>query len=305
VAVDLALLGLFFGIGLAVQRRYPSQALRQRAWTVFWWTVTPTLVLSVFSSVDVDRALVLALVAAILASWLVVGLAYVYARAVAGERDERGALALGAGFPNTGFLGYPLSQLAFGSDGLALMVLYDRLGWLVPSTAVSTVIARLHGGRDADRRQAVRGRLRLVALNPPLLAAATAVALRLAGADVGAFVESLGAAAAEVVGPAGFFLFGLVLPLDPPAHDRPELRKAAGALAIRFAAAPLVLLACGAALGTDIPAAFLLGAAMPCAFHLLVLARVFDVRPQLMRLLVVGSTLPAVVAVAAAAALFR
>ncbi|MGH3090751.1 MAG: hypothetical protein ACRDOG_00240, partial [Gaiellaceae bacterium] len=66
-------------------------------------------------------------------------------------------------------------------------------------------------------------------------------------------------------------------------------RKAAGVFAIRFAAAPLVLLACGAALGADIPAAFVLGAAMPCAFHLLVLARVFDVRPQLVRLLVVGT----------------
>jgi predicted permease len=305
VVADLALLGLFFGIGLAVQRRYPSQALRQRAWTVFWWTVTPTLVFSVFSSVEFDHDLGLALAAAILASWLVVGLGYVYARAVAAERDERGALALGAGFPNTGFLGYPLAQLAFGSDGLALMVLYDRLGWLVPSTAVSTVIARLHGRRDAGKRRTIRGRLRLLAVNPPLLAAGTAVALRLAGADVGAWVEPLGAAAADVVGPAGFFLFGLVLPLEAPAHDRPELRKAAGALAIRFAAAPLVLLACGAALGTDIPAAFLLGSAMPCAFHLLILARVFDVRPQLVRLLVVGSTLPAVVAVTAAAALFR
>jgi predicted permease len=36
---------------------------------------------------------------------------------------------------------------------------------------------------------------------------------------------------------------------------------------------------------------------MPCAFHLLVLARVFDVRPHLMRLLVVGSTVPAVAVV--------
>ena len=96
-----------------------------------------------------------------------------------------------------------------------------------------------------------------------------------------------------------------MLPLEPVAHGAGELRKAGGALAIRFAVAPLVLLACGAALGTDIPSAFVLGAAMPCAFHLLVLARVFDVRPQLVRLLVVASTVPAVVAVVTAAALTR
>ena len=73
-------------------------------------------------------------------------------------------------------------------------------------------------------------------------------------------------------------------------------------LLIRFAFAPLVLLACGAALGVAIPAAFLLAAAMPCAFHLIVLARVFDVRPQLVRLLVVGSTVPAIAAVVAVSA---
>ena len=302
---DVALLVLFLMLGLAVQRRHPSQTLRERAWSAFWWTVTPTLVFSAFSTVDFDRDLTVALGAAILASWLVIGLGYWYARAVAAERDERGALALGAGFPNTGFLGYPLAQLALGNDGLALMVLYDRLGWLVPSTAVSTAIARLHGRRESRTRQTARVRMRVIVVNPPLLAAAAAVALRLGGADAGAWVDPLGAAAAQIVGPAGFFLLGLVLPLEPPAHDRPEFRKAAGVLAIRFAAAPLVLLACGAALGADIPAAFLLGAAMPCAFHLLILARVFDLRPQLVRLLVVGSTVPAVVAVTAAAAFLR
>ncbi|MGH3005159.1 MAG: AEC family transporter [Gaiellaceae bacterium] len=300
--LEIGLLALFFALGLAVQRRHPSERLRERAWTAYWWTVAPTLVFTAFSTIDFDRELGLALAAAVLASWLVIALGYGYARAVAPERDERGALALGAGFPNTGFVGYPLAQLALGNDGLALMVLYDRLGWLVPSTAVSTAIARLHGRREAAENPSARRRLRLILVNPPLLAAVAAVALRLAGADVTAWVEPLGRAAAEIVGPAGFFLLGLVLPLEPPAHDLPELRKAAGVFAIRFAAAPLVLLGCGVALGTEIPTAFLLGAAMPCAFHLLVLARVFDLRPQLVRLLVVGSTVPAVVAVVAASA---
>jgi len=222
---------------------------------------------------------------------------------VASARDERGALVLGAGFPNTGFVGYPLAQLALGQQGLALMVLYDRLSWLVPATAVSTTIARLHGRREAETSRTRLQRLRVGLANPALLAAVLAVALRLAGIDVTAWVEPLGRVASEVVGPAGFFLLGLVLPLEPPVHGGVELRKAAGVLAIRFAVAPLVLLGCGVALGTDIPKAFLLGAAMPCAFHLLILARVFDVRPQLMRLLVVGSTVPAVVAVVTTAAI--
>lgn len=300
--LDVAGLAVFFALGLALQRRRGSESLRGRAWAAYWWTVTPTLVFTSFSTVDVDHELGLALAAAVLASWLVIGLGYAYAHAVACERDERGALALGAGFPNTGFVGYPLAQLSLGNEGLALMVLYDRLGWLVPSTAVSTAIARLHGRRDGARRASALRRLRFVVVNPPLLAAVAAVALRAAGVDATAAAEPLGQVAAEVVGPAGFFLLGLVLPLEPPAHDLPELRKAAGVLAIRFAAGPLVLLGCAAVLGTAVPTAFLLGAAMPCAFHLLVLARVFDVRPQLVRLLVVSSTVPAVAAVVAASA---
>ncbi|MGH2997161.1 MAG: AEC family transporter, partial [Gaiellaceae bacterium] len=234
----VALLTAFFAFGLAVQRHAPSAVLRERLWAAYFWTITPALVFTAFSTIEFDRELGLALAAAILASWLVILAGFSYAAAVTSARDERGAIALGAGFPNTGFVGYPLAQLALGSDGLVLMVLYDRLAWLVPSTAISTTIARLHGLREPPRT--TTGRLRAVLVNPPLLAAVVAIGLRLAGIDAGALAEPLGRVAAEIVGPAGFFLLGLVLPLEPPAHDVPELRKAAGVLAIRFAVAPLV-----------------------------------------------------------------
>ncbi len=226
-----------------------------------------------------------------------------YAVAVSDERDERGAFTLAAGFPNTGFVGFPLAQIALGNPGLALMVVYDRLAWLIPATAVSTTIARLHGNREAGQRG--RRRLWLLGSNPPLLAAALAIGLRLGGIDVSGFAEPLGRVAGAVVGPAGFFLLGFALPLERPSHGLSELRRASGVLAIRFAVAPLALYAVGRAIGAEVPSAFFLGAAMPSAFHLLILARVFDLRPHLMRLLVLGSTVPAVAAVVAATAVLR
>jgi predicted permease len=261
------------------------------------------VVFAAFTTITLDRELGLAVAAAILASWAVVGIGFAYAALVATGRDERGALALAAGFPNTGFVGYPLAQLALGNPGLALMVVYDRLAWLVPATAVSTTIARLHGRREPRRSSGPR----LVALlaNPPLAAAIVALSLRAAGVDLGATVEPAGDVAAALVGPAGFFLLGLALPLDLPRHDTHDFSHAAGALVIRFAVAPLALFLSGVALGAEIPTAFYLGAAMPCAFHLLVLARVFDLKPHLMRLLVVGSTVPAVAVVVLGAATFR
>jgi predicted permease len=47
-----------------------------------------------------------------------------------------------------------------------------------------------------------------------------------------------------------------------------------------------------------------LGAAMPVAFHLVTLAAVFDVRADLVRLLVVVSTIGAVAAIVAGVAIF-
>jgi predicted permease len=76
-----------------------------------------------------------------------------------------------------------------------------------------------------------------------------------------------------------------------------DLRQAAGAAAIRFVGGPLALLGTGVALGADVPGVFYLLAGMPSAFHLLVLARVYDVRPALVNRLVVGTTLTAVTAV--------
>ena len=298
---QLALLVLCAGLGAALQARIGPR-LRTVVWDGFFWLVSPVLVLHTFLTVHVDRGFLLAVAAAALGAWAAAGLAYLYARLVAGSRDERAALALGGGFGNTGFVGIPLAQLAFGHPGVALAVLYDRLAYLVPASSVTVAVARTHGLRSPVLAPAAR--LRALLLNPPLAAAAAAVVLRLAGIGV----PGLGAAssaAALVVGPAGFLLLGLSVPLERFEHGSGELRRAAGALAVRFAGGPLCLLAAGLALGAHVPAAFYLLAGMPSAFHLLVLARVYDVRPRLMRLLVVGSTLPAVAGVAVASLVLR
>jgi predicted permease len=295
---------LFLGVGVVVQLRARSaDLLRERVWGAHFWSLVPVLVFYAFSTIPFEAEIGLALAAAILANWLVIAVAYAYAAIVSDAREERGALALGAAFPNTGFVGYPLAQFLFGDPGLTLMVIYDRLAWLVPSVAVSTAFARLHGRRATPRR--ARQRLAVMFVNPPLIAAVAAIALRIGGIDVSSEVEPLGRIGSSLIGPVGFLLLGLALPLAPPVHDVIELRRAAGALLIRFAVAPLLLLACGTALGASIPKVFYLGAAMPCAFNLVVLARVFDLRPQLMRLLVVGSTIPALVTAAVAVAVLR
>jgi predicted permease len=285
------LLLVFLLAGAAVQLAGAPPRLRDGVWLAFFWTFSPILVFVTFLTVDLDQGLGRALAAVILACWLVGLAGYGYARWVATERDERGALTLAAGFGNSGFVGFPLAQLAFGSEGLALAVLYDRLSWLVPASSVSTSIARLHGRRKLE--VSPRHRLRALLANPPLHAFWLALVLRAAGVDVpgtGAAQDFVG----TVIGPYGFFLLGLSLTRERAPQRRHELRRAAGAVAIRFAGGPLALLGTGTLLGANVPGVFFLLAAMPSAFHLLILARVYDVRPALMNRIVVGTTIPAV-----------
>ncbi len=288
------LLLLFLLVGFAVQLAGAPAQLRDVVWVLFFWTFSPVLVFVTFFTVDLDGSLGRALGAAILASWLVALGGYGYARLVSRERDERGALTLAAGFGNTGFVGFPLAQLAYGADGLALAVLYDRLSWLVPASSVSTAIARLHGRREVEVSR--RHRLRAVLANPPLHAFWLALVLRAAGVDVPG-TETAQHAVGAVIGPYGFFLLGLSLTFARVPRPPEELRRAAGAVAIRLAGGPLALLATDTVLGADVPRVFYLLAGMPSAFHLLVLARVYEVRPALMNRIVVGTTIPAVAAV--------
>ena len=298
MSAALVLLASFL-LGLALQRLRDRDRVRAVVWIVYFWTVSPVLVYAVFRTLHVDGRLLLAVVAAIAATWLLGLVAYAYAYAATVSRDERATLALAAACPNTGFLGYPMAKLLFGAHGLALAVVYDQLSWLVPSTAVTTTVARMHGRRSGERGERP---VRAMLLNPPLLALALAVAFRAAGVDVPG-THLVGRLAGDLVGPAGFFLLGLSLPLERPAHDRDELRRASGALALRFAGGPLALFTVGHAVGVGIPGVFYLLAAMPAAFHLLILARVYELRPALMRLLVVASTVPAVAVAVLAAGL--
>lgn len=298
-----ALLLLAFALaGLLLQRTRHGSAARAGLWTFSFWGLAPALVLAVFLTIELDERLVRAVGAAALANWLVFGTAYLYAATVTRTRDERGCLALVGAFGNTGYLGIPLALLAFGPDGVAEAVAYDRLGWIVPVTAVTTALARTHGLRG-DAVEPGR-RVRALLLNPPLYALAAALALRAADAPA-PWADELQDVCAVVVGPVGFLLLGLSLPLGRAALERREVRAGVGAVAIRMAGGPLALLLTAGVLGADVPAPFFLLAGVPGAFHLLVLARAYDVRPELMRALVVGSSGLCVAGVAVGVALLH
>lgn len=281
-------------VGLLLQRLRSEERVRDSIWNVSFWLVIPVLVFATFLSFPLDHKLLLAVATAIVSTWTLLALSYLYARLVTRERDERGALTLAGGVGNTGFIGYPLTQLVFGHTGLSQAVVYDQLSFGVPMSSISVVVARFFGRRSVDTEG--RSRLAVVLLNPPLWALAAALVLRGLGVHV-PHMRTVEDVAAAVVGPMGFLMLGISLPLEQVEHDLLEVARATGAMALKIGAGPLILFTLGTAFGAHIPPTFYLLAAMPPAFHLLTIARVYDMRPALMRLMVVAATIPVVIGV--------
>ncbi len=292
--IKLALLLVALVVGLLLQRLRSQERLRDLIWIISFWVVIPVLVFATFLSFPLDGKLALAVAAVIASVWTLLGLSYLYARLVTRERDEQGALTLAGSIGNTGFIGYPLAQLALGHQGLSQAVVYDQLAFGIPMTSVSVAVARLFGKRSVDTEG--RSRLAAVLLNPPLWALAAALLLRGVGLHI-PHIHTVENGAAAVVGPLGFLMLGISLPLEQVEHDLREVARATGAIALKIGAGPLILFLVGRACGAHIPATFYLLAAMPPAFHLLTIARVYDMRPALTRLMVVAGTIPVVVAV--------
>jgi len=276
--LKLVLLLVALLVGLALQRLRSQERLRDLIWISSFWFVIPVLVFSTFLTISLTSRLGLSVAAVIASTWMMVGLSFLYSRLVSKERDEQGALTLGGAVGNTGFIGYPLDQLSFG----------------VPMSSVSVVIGRLFGKRQVDTSG--RSRLAVVLLNPPLWALALALVLRLTGVHI-PHIGRVENVAAALIGPLGFLMLGISLPLVAIEHDLLELARATGAMVLKIGIGPLVLFAVGAAIGAHISSTYYLLAAMPPAFHLLTIARIYDMRPALMRLMIVAATIPVVIAV--------
>ena len=304
VSIEAPLLAAAFVAGLVLQRHRRHEQMQRWLWDAFFWTIAPAAAIYAYTTVEVDRTLVSSLVVIAVSSWLVLGIAIGASRLVSHDDAERGALVLASGWGNTVALGYPIANYAYGPEGLALQVLYAQFYYGVPGIAISMSVARLHSPEKPDRMSGLRAALR-TGLNPPLVAAVSSIALRTAGVDLEDIARSLGHAAGSASGPVGLLQLGLALPLQRVSHGVRDLRLATVALAFRHGVAPLTVFAVARGAGVDVPAVFIIASAAPVAFHIVTLSRVFGLRSDLVRLLVVVSTVLGGAALLAGIALTR
>ena len=292
-------LGAAFSIGVALQRRLrdPHRA-SHTIFTLVLWVMSPLVVIYAYTTVVVRAELFAAFGCLVAATWITLGVGMLWGRLAGRGTREAGVMAFATAMGNCGTLGFPLTTLAFGGQGLALAVIYAEFQYLIPTDGVMLGLGRHYAGPNSkglrapglrklraqlapqpagDRRGGRRG--------PAPRRASDLTAVRVADRPVRRPAVRAGRLSADrprhLAGAAG---------------PRPQrLWRAAVTIALRCGLLASVLLALGWVTGVHIPGVFLLLAAMPVAFNTLVLSAVFDLDRELARLLVAVST-PLVIA---------
>ncbi len=190
---------------------------------------------------------------------VMIAVAWAVGRLVGESGALLGALMLAAAFPNSGFVGIPLSEFAFGEVGRTTAVLYLTIQSLVVYT-VGVYIAS--GGADGGIRDAVVEIFRL----PLVYAVVAAVAIRTSGlapATDSAVMETVG-----LVGNAAIPVMLLVLGIQLAKTDVTAVTRSVAPAALKLVAAPFVAVGIAAALGFADPTVarvFVLESATPAA----------------------------------------
>jgi hypothetical protein len=187
------------------------------------------------------------------------GLAWGVGRLAGESGPLLGALMLAAAFPNSGFVGIPLSEFAFGETGRATAVLYLTIQNLLVYTLGVYVASR---GTDRGVREAFGEIFRL----PLLYAVLAAVVVRAMG-----WVPPAGNAAMEtvrLVGDASIPVMLLILGLQLAETDVTAVARSVTPTLLKLGAAPLVGVGLALALGFEDPTVarvFVLECATPAA----------------------------------------
>jgi predicted permease len=272
-----ATIAVSVGIGIGLERRLgPSVNRTARALlTTMLFTVLPFVtffnIVRLQITPDVGGGILLAYVALALTA-LTAGVTA--RRGLHLRPPSTGAVVNASILANTGYLGLPLTVALLGGDRLAEAVAYDSLVGgpvlLVAGFAVGAGFGERAGARRRDRVRA------FLARNPPLIAAVAALLAPDAAAP-----EALVHASRTLVLvmlPVGFLAVGAILASEADAEKLtwpPAITPPVGfSLAARLLVAPALLVALSAPL-IDLPAPYLLLAAMPSGINSVTVAHVY------------------------------
>lgn len=282
--------------GVGVHRRFDERALgwSRRILAVMLYALVPPVVFFNLVDLELDADVGLGLVLA----WVAVIAAGLIAHQVATrllhlERPRTGTFINATVHPNTGYLGLPVVVVALGPEHLEEAVAYDVL---VGTPTLLLGVFAIGAAFGTRAGVTVRDRLRaFITRNPPLVAGVAGLLAPSVLAPA-ALVDASRVLVFALL-PLGFFALGITLAAQR--HTAAAPRDVAAVLGMRLVLAPALLLALAAPL-IDLPAAYLVAAAMPTGLNGLIVAHAYGLDVGLAaRAIAYGTGIALVVGVAA------
>ncbi|WP_143960954.1 AEC family transporter [Litoribacter populi] len=163
---NILLVFFFLGLGLALSRSriLPAQTPSYLNWYLIY-LVLPAVALRYLPAIEWSPELALPALSAwlsFLVSWMLFG--YLGKR-FSWKKSTTGCLILTAGLSNTSFLGFPIIEALYGSEGLKIAFLVDQPGSFLIVSSLAVVVAALYGDKKLRKRDISRK----ILLFPPFL----------------------------------------------------------------------------------------------------------------------------------------
>lgn len=290
--------------GALAERRWRerAEAASDRMLSAVLFLLLPIVVFFNVARLDFTPEVGVGLILAWIALLSAGGLAWIVGRRRF-SRPVVGTLMVSALAANTGYLGYPLTAIFLGPDRLPQAVAYDVLVAVPILVVVCFAIGAAFGTEAGDD---VRQRMRAFARRNPLLPAFV-LALLVPDTLAPDALVNISQALVFAVLPLGFFVVGVYLAASSPqGFSVPALdREIALGVSLRILVAPGLLFLLALPL-IDLPAPYLLLAAMPCGLSTLIVANAYGLDRRLAAGTIAWSTalaLAAALAVATAGSL--
>ncbi|MFC3031295.1 AEC family transporter [Pseudoalteromonas fenneropenaei] len=226
---------LIIGFGL---RRVPQ--IPQETGLVFNQYVLvvalPALVFLKIPTVHFSTELLLPALVPWLILTVVAGLVFAASKIWQWSREVTAALLIALPLGNTSFLGFPMVEAFFGSEGLPVAIIYDQAGSFIALATYSTILAALYGGNG--NKPSATQMLKRIATFPSFIALILAFCLKGWSYPpiLTQLLESLAATLVPVIMIAVGFQFRFRL-------DAAEVKPLLFALPVKLLLMPLIALA--------------------------------------------------------------
>lgn len=203
----ISFLGLIVLVGfLALKLKYVKESIRDGLSALLMRFTVPCLILSTFSSMDMDLAKLKSGGIVILISYLLIGLFFLIGAGAARLLRLQGTTRLAHSFlsacGNAVFLGYPVISAIFGKEGLYFAMLYalanDSILWTM------AVFTLAKGGK---RKEPLLWKV----LNPTAIALIAGVVIMVTGFAFPPLIQSMLTDVGAVTTPVSMLFIGLTL----------------------------------------------------------------------------------------------